>query len=168
MAGDERRRAFVERYGGIYEHSPWVAERAFPKAAGVSDAERLSALFAGEVERAPEDAKLKLIRGHPDLAGRAAVAGQLGKESGNEQASAGIDQCTPEEFSRFQKLNRRYRQRFGFPFVMAVRGSNRAAILAGFEERLENDRATEFTRALAEIHKIARLRLDAMEQEDDG
>ncbi|MEX0975510.1 MAG: 2-oxo-4-hydroxy-4-carboxy-5-ureidoimidazoline decarboxylase [Woeseia sp.] len=159
MPGDEQRESFVRNFGGIYEHSPWVAERAFPKAAGVNDPERLAQLLAAEVDRAPEDAKLRLIRAHPDLAGRAAVAGQLGAASTEEQASAGIDQCTPEEFSRFQTLNRRYKQKFGFPFVMAVRGSSRQAILAGFEERLENDRETEFARAIEEIHKIAKLRL---------
>jgi OHCU decarboxylase len=161
VSGDERREAFVHRYGGVYENSPWVAERAFPKAAGVSDPERLARLLAAEVDSAPEDARLRLIRAHPDLAGRAAVAGHLGEASTGEQASAGIDRCTPEEFSRFQTLNRRYKRKFGFPFVMAVRGSNRQAILAGFEERLENDRETEFERAIAEIHKIAKLRLEA-------
>lgn len=164
MAGDERRDAFVLRYGGVYEHSPWVAERVFPKAAGVSDPERLAELMAAEVDRATDDEKLKLIRAHPDLAGRAAVAGQLGQASAAEQASAGIDRCTPAEYERFQTLNARYREKFGFPFVMAVRGSNRHAILAGFEERLQSDRGTELERAIAEIHKIARLRLEAMHE----
>ena len=163
MAGDERRDAFVLRYGGVYEHSPWVAERAFPKAAGVTDPERLAEVMAAEVDRAAREEKLELIRAHPDLAGRAAVTGQLGRESTAEQASAGIDRCTPQEYERFHSLNDRYREKFGFPFVMAVRGSNRHAILAGFEERLGNDRATEFERAIAEIHKIARLRLEAMD-----
>lgn len=164
MAGDERRDAFVLRYGGVYEHSPWVAERAFPKAAGVTDPEQLAPLMAAEVNRASDEEKLDLIRAHPDLAGRAAMAGQLGQASTEEQASAGIDRCTPAEYERFQRLNERYRDRFGFPFVMAVRGSNRHAILAGFEERLGNDRQTEFERALAEIHKIARSRLEAMRE----
>lgn len=158
----DSRAAFVQRYGAVYEHSPWVAERAFPKASGVTDPARLAEIMAAEVDRATEDAKLKLIRAHPDLAGRAAIAGQLGASSSEEQASAGIGQCTPEEFGRFQALNRRYKQAFGFPFVMAVRGSNRQAILAGFEERLANDHDTEFARAITEIHKIARLRLESM------
>jgi OHCU decarboxylase len=167
VPGDERRDAFVQRYGGVYEHSPWVARRVFPKAAGVTDPERLAPLMAAEVDRASDEEKLELIRAHPDLAGRAAVSGQLGAASTAEQASAGIDQCTREEFERFQDLNGRYRKKFGFPFVMAVRGSNRHAILAGFEERLGNDRATEFGRAIAEIHKIARLRLETMEHRDE-
>ena len=168
MAGDERREAFVMRYGGVYEHSPWVAERAFPKAAGVTDPERLAQIMAAEVDRATDDEKLALIRAHPDLAGRAAMTGRLGRDSTAEQASAGIDQCTPEEYDRFHSLNGLYKEKFGFPFVMAVRGSNRHAILAGFEERIANDRETEFRRAIAEIHKIARLRLDAMEHGDEG
>ena len=167
MAGDERRDAFVLRYGSVYEHSPWVAERVFPKAAGVRDPERLARLMAAEVERANDEEKLELIRAHPDLAGRAALAGKLGKASTAEQASAGIDQCTPEEYERFRSLNERYREKFGFPFVMAVRDSNRHAILAGFEERLRNDRRTEFERAIAEVHKIARSRLEAMEHTDE-
>ncbi len=161
MPGDEQRESFVRCYGGVYEHSPWVAERAFPKAAGVTDPERLAQLLAAEVDRAPADAKLRLIRAHPDLAGRAAVAGQLGAASTEEQASAGIDQCTPEEFVHFQTLNRRYKQKFGFPFVMAVRGSSRQVILANFEKRLENNRETEVERAIEEIHKIAKLRMQA-------
>lgn len=168
MAGDERRDAFVLRYGAVYEHSPWVAERAFPKAAGVSDPERLAQLMAAEVDRATGEEKLALIRAHPDLAGRAAMTDRLGEASRAEQASAGIDQCTPEEYERFQSLNARYKQRFGFPFVMAVRGSNRDAVLAGFEERLQNARETELERAIYEIHKIARLRLEAMEHGDEG
>lgn len=167
MAGDERRDAFVLRFGGVYEHSPWVALRAFPKAAGVTDPERLARIMAAEVDRAAHEEKLALIRAHPDLAGRAAMTGQLGRDSTAEQASAGIDQCTRDEYERFLSLNERYKQKFGFPFVMAVRGSNRHAILAGFEERLGNDRETEFGRAIAEIHKIARLRLEAMEHGDE-
>ena len=156
------REAFVGRYGGVYEHSPWVAERAFPKAAGVSDPERLAEVLAAEVDHATDEEKLRLIRAHPDLAGRAAIAGELGEASTAEQASAGIDQCTPEEYQRFQALNAQYKERFGFPFVMAVRGSNRQAILAGFAERLANDCATEFNRAITEIHKIAWMRLHAV------
>jgi OHCU decarboxylase len=168
VAGDERRDAFVLRYGGVSEHSPWVAERVFPKAAGVTDPTRLAPLMAAEVDRASAAEKLALIRAHPDLAGRAALAGRLGEASSAEQASAGIDQCTPQEYERFQALNERYKEKFGFPFVMAVRGSNRHAILAGFDERLNNDRQAEFARAIAEIHKIARLRLEAMESADEA
>ncbi len=163
MSGDARRN-FIARYGGIYEHSPWVADCAYEKRAAAT-AGTLAELMASCVDEASEADRLALIRAHPDLAGRAAVRGELTRESSGEQSSAGIDQCTPEEFERFQRLNSRYREKFGFPFVMAVRGSRREAILAAFETRLENDAATEFGRAIAEIHKIARLRLEALDDE---
>jgi len=156
-----RRDDFVSRFGGIYENSSWVAETAYADAHGLTTAE-LADLFAACVERAPRERKLALIRAHPDLAGKAAVAGALSEESTEEQRSARLDQCTVAEFERFQLLNRRYRDRFGFPFVMAVRGRNRAEILAAFEARLGNDVDTEFRRALDEIHKIARMRLEAL------
>jgi 2-oxo-4-hydroxy-4-carboxy-5-ureidoimidazoline decarboxylase len=156
-----RRDDFVRRFGGIYENSPWVAESAYADAHGLTKAE-LADLFAACVERAPRERKLALIRAHPDLAGKAAIAGELGDESTEEQRSARLDQCTAAEFERFQRLNRCYHEKFGFPFVMAVRGRNRAEILAAFEARLGNDADTEWRSALAEIHKIARLRLEAL------
>lgn len=152
---------FVSRFGGIYEHSAWVAESTFDRADGLS-AEELADLFANCVDVAPYEKKLALIRAHPDLAGKAAVAGELTIESTAEQNSAGIDRCTAEEFERFQMLNGRYKEKFGFPFVMAVRDSNRHEILAAFEGRIGNDLDTEFDTAIGEIHKIARLRLEAM------
>jgi OHCU decarboxylase len=108
---------------------------------------------------APHPQKLALIRAHPDLAGRLAVEGSLTEASTSEQTSAGLDHCTPEEFARFQVLNDAYKARFGFPFVMAVRGRSRAEILDSFARRLKNDRETEFDEALAQIAEIARLRL---------
>jgi len=151
--------AFVERYGGIYEHSDWVARDSFVDAADIKDADELAILFAECVDNASRERRLELIRAHPDLAGRAAIAGELTVESNSEQASAGIDQCTPEEFARFQDLNNRYTEKFGFPFVMAVRNSDRKAILSAFALRLHNDAADEFENAIAEIHKIALMRL---------
>ena len=93
------------------------------------------------------------------------MAGELTNESTDEQSSAGIDQCTPDEFARFQEMNDRYKRKFAFPFVMAVRNSNRLEILSAFEVRLQNSPEEEFETAIAEIHKIARLRLEAMEDE---
>ncbi|MGI9203465.1 MAG: 2-oxo-4-hydroxy-4-carboxy-5-ureidoimidazoline decarboxylase [Woeseiaceae bacterium] len=154
--------AFVRRYGGIYEHSDWVPRESFNEAIHANDSGELAALFAQCVDNASHERRLKLIRAHPDLAGRAAIAGELTVESNSEQASAGIDQCTPEEFARFQDLNNRYTEKFGFPFVMAVRNSNRNAILSAFAARLHNNAADEFETAIAEIHKIARMRLNAM------
>lgn len=154
---------FVARYAGIYEHSAWVAEEAAPFAAASNDIDRIADLMADCVDNASLDRRLALIRAHPDLAGKAQIAGKLTQESTTEQASAGLDQCSADEYERFQTLNGAYCEKFGFPFVMAVRDSGRAEILAAFESRLENDQDTEFETALAEIHKIARLRLQAME-----
>ena len=153
---------FVERYGGIYEHSPWVAEESYELTASVEGLDELAAIFASCVDQAENEQKLALIRAHPDLAGKAAISGELTDESNAEQASAGIDQCSQEEYEKFQELNDRYREKFGFPFVMAVRDSNRHEILAAFESRLENDSQTEFGTAIGEIHKIAYLRLQEL------
>jgi len=150
--------AFAAAFGDIYEHSRWVAEAAFASV----PFESLSALHAAmqdAVEAAPKTARLDLIRAHPDLAGKAALAGELTADSSAEQASAGLDRLSPEQMARFQALNAAYVERFGFPFVMAVRDADAARIIAGFEGRLENDRAGEIRRALAEIGKIAWMRL---------
>lgn len=153
---------FVQRFGGIYEHSPWVAERAAPHVGKSADYDQIANLLADCVDNASRERRLELIRAHPDLAGKAQVAGELTAASTAEQASAGLDRCSAEEYERFQSLNERYRKKFGFPFVMAVRGAARRDILAAFERRLGNDPETEFETALVEIHKIARLRLEAM------
>ncbi len=154
---------FVRRYGGIYEHSAWVAERAEAHLGGCRDPEEIAKAMAQCVDNAALDEQLELIQAHPDLAGRAAVAGELTAASASEQAGAGLDRCSAREYEQLQKLNRDYREKFGFPFVMAVRGRSRAEILAAFAARLDNDPETEFQAALAEIHKIARMRLLAME-----
>lgn len=153
---------FIARYAGVYEHSPWVAERVAPYVAQNDDTETLAKMMADCVDNAAPELQLELIRAHPDLAGKAQLAGKLTEDSTLEQASAGLDQCSPEEYERFQALNTAYREKFGFPFVMAVRDSDRNEILEAFEARLENDYDFEFETALIEIHKIARLRLDAM------
>jgi OHCU decarboxylase len=154
---------FVRRYGGIYENSPWVAEEAAPFVVDSSDTGRIAEIMANCVDNASAERQLALINAHPDLAGKAQIAGELSEDSSREQASAGLEQCSAEEYERFQTLNRDYHEKFGFPFVMAVRDSSRAEILATFAARLDNDRDIEFETALAEIHKIAQLRLGAME-----
>jgi OHCU decarboxylase len=158
------REAFLARFGGVYEHSPWIGEAAWRR--GLTPAEDtpegFAAALAAVVAHADDASKLALIRAHPDLAGRAAVAGELTAASRSEQAGAGLDRCTPEEFRRFHALNDAYKEKFGFPFILAVAGKTRQDILAAFETRLGNDRETEFRTALAEIDKIARLRLEAM------
>ncbi len=153
---------FIQVFGGVYEHSPWVAEQTRQRGLDESHdvVEVLAIALANTVDAADAAQRLALIVSHPDLAGRAAQRGELTSESTTEQASAGIDQCNEEEFERFQKFNAAYKEKFNFPFVMAVKGSNRHIILAAFEQRLENDYQAEFNRAISEIHKIARFRLD--------
>lgn len=153
---------FVKRFGGIYEHSPWVAERAAPFVGASADFDQIAELMADCVDNASHDQQLALIRAHPELAGKTQIANKLTEHSSAEQASAGLDQCSEEEFQRFQSFNERYKEKFDFPFVMAVRDSSRAAILEEFERRLENDYAMEFETAIVEVHKIARLRLEAI------
>ena len=154
---------FLARFGGIYEHSAWVAEEAADDAIASEDIEQIATIMADCVDNASTERQLTLIRAHPDLAGKAQVAGELTQDSSTEQSSAGLDQCSADEYAQFQSLNDDYHRKFGFPFVMAVRASTRLEILTAFAARLENDAATEFETALEEIHKIAKLRLQAME-----
>ena len=160
---DELRRLdrarFVELFGAVFEHAPWVAEEAF----GAGPFHTIAALHGVMVDtmrRAPRERQLALIRAHPDLAGRAAIAGELSAASAAEQVGAGLDQCTPAEFERFQKLNDKYKEKFRFPFILAVKGRTRAEILAAFEQRLDNSPETEFNETLNQIARIARFRLE--------
>ena len=156
---------FIARFSGIYEHSAWVAEEAAPIVADSRDLDTIATVMADCVDNAATEKQIELIRAHPDLAGKAQVAGELTADSTSEQSSAGLDQCSAEEYEMFQALNTEYHDKFGFPFVMAVRNSSRTEILEAFSSRLNNDPDTEFETALAEIHTIARLRLQAMEDE---
>lgn len=158
------RKAFVAKFGGTYEHFPQIAVSAFARGLGpeTDTSAGLAALMADIAGAMHATTKMKLIRAHPDLAGKAAVAGELTAASKSEQAGAGLDQCTPEEFQRFEALNRAYKEKFKFPFIMAVAGKTRHDILAAFETRIANDRDTEFETALAETDKIARIRLDSL------
>lgn len=166
VAENVTRGSFIERYGGIYEHSAWIAEQCYD-ATHDADLDVIAKRFAQCVDESDYDTRLKLIRAHPDLAGRAAIRGELTIDSSDEQASAGIDQCSQAEYKQFVALNSAYKEKFGFPFVMAVRGSDRHKILSAFAERIGNDPDTEFATAIREIHKIARLRLEAMKQHDE-
>lgn len=154
---------FVAAYGGIYEHSPWVAEIAWQEVKSPAPSiEELAQTMKTIVEKAERSRKLALIRAHPDLAVGKSALSALTASSQGEQQSAGLDQCTEEEFERFQDLNLRYRQKFDFPFVLAVKGRNKSQILEIFESRTNNNPEEEFETAMQEIHKIARLRLDAL------
>ncbi|PKF49416.1 2-oxo-4-hydroxy-4-carboxy-5-ureidoimidazoline decarboxylase [Enterovibrio nigricans] len=152
---------FIETFGGVYEHSPWVAETAFGNGldAAFDDQDTLHLRMSNVLNEADDAKKMQVVLAHPDLAGRAAQLGELTAESTTEQASAGIDECTPEEFARFTEYNHRYKAKFQFPFIMAVKGANRHLILSAFETRLENDLTTEFDTAIGEINKIALFRL---------
>jgi 2-oxo-4-hydroxy-4-carboxy-5-ureidoimidazoline decarboxylase len=153
--------AFVATLGAIYEHSPWVAERSLDKRP-FADVAALADAMAGAVAQATQAEQTALILAHPDLAGRLARAGALAPASAGEQAGLGLDRLTDAEFDRFDQLNTAYRNRFGFPFIIAVKRHTRASVLAAFEARLNHDAATERATALREIDLIARLRLAAL------
>ncbi|MEE4955629.1 2-oxo-4-hydroxy-4-carboxy-5-ureidoimidazoline decarboxylase [Pseudomonas alliivorans] len=159
------RDAFIATFGDVYEHSPWVAQQAYEQGtpAALDQIETLHERMSDILLSATRAQQLALINAHPDLAGKAAVKGELTQASSNEQAGAGIHLCTPEEFQRFTELNEAYKARFGFPFIMAVKGSDRHKILAAFEQRLHHSPEAEFACALAEINKIALFRLQALQ-----
>ncbi len=150
---------FIEVLGGIYEHSPWFAQAA-AKQRPFANAAALAAALRATVDEAGESAQLKLVRAHPELAGKAAVRGELTEESTREQSGAGLNLCTPEEFERLQTLNATYNQKFGFPFILAVRGYDRHGIIAEFARRIENTPAAELQTCINQIHRIAQFRLD--------
>lgn len=159
------RAEFVSRFGGVFEHSAWIAERAFDAGALPEslDAGALHEALAAEFRTASEAECLAVLRAHPDLAGKLAVAGDLTEDSRKEQAGAGLDRLTAAEFARFTDLNTRYQARFGFPFIIAVKGLTKEEILHAFENRIHHGRAEEFAAACHEVEKIARLRLEAMQ-----
>lgn len=154
---------FVARLGPLFEGSPWVAERAW-RSRPFAGREALHATLCAEVRLADRAEQLALIRAHPDLVGRAALAGTLTRESTAEQRTAGLDpdSLSPAEIHAFAELNGRYQARFGFPFVICARENKKASILAGLRARLENDAETEIATALAEIDRIAWHRLTAL------
>ena len=149
---------FLAALGFLFEHSPWIVAAAATRRP-FADRDDLHAGLVAVVRAAPLERQVALIQAHPDLAGRAAIAGELTAASTREQASAGLDRLTPEQYQRFHALNDAYRARFGFPFIIAVRENTRESILQSFEARLANERDAEVRTALEEIGKIVRLRL---------
>jgi 2-oxo-4-hydroxy-4-carboxy-5-ureidoimidazoline decarboxylase len=152
---------FVRSFGGIFEHSPWVAERAYlqrPFASG----DDLHRAMCASVAAADAEAQMALIRAHPQLAGKAAVRGELTHASTREQRGAGLDQCSSEEFAQITRLNDAYMAKFGFPFVVAVRGHTRESIIEAMAQRLERAREAEIAEALRQIERIAAFRLADM------
>ncbi|MCC5971107.1 MAG: allantoinase PuuE [Pararhodobacter sp.] len=158
------RAAFITHFGGVFEHSPWIAERAFALELGPAhdSAIGLHNALARMFRSARPDERLGVLRAHPDLAGKLAQARRLTAESSTEQASVGLDALTDEERTSFETLNAAYVQKHGFPFIIAVRDNTKATILAAFHERLANDTDTEFTTACAQVERIAALRLKDM------
>ncbi|WP_454714682.1 2-oxo-4-hydroxy-4-carboxy-5-ureidoimidazoline decarboxylase [Caulobacter segnis] len=149
---------FTTALGFAFELSPWVVERAWSERPFAS-VEALHDTMMAVLDAAPLADKLALIRAHPELAGKAAIAKQLTAESTSEQASAGLDRLTPEEFTRFHELNAAYGERFGFPFIIAVRLNDKVSILAAMQARLVHDEAAEIAEAIKQIGLISKLRL---------
>ena len=152
---------FLEIFGGVYEHSEWVAQHAYET--GLENkhnsVEGLSFIMKNVVDSSPREQKLNLLRAHPDLAGKLSINKNLTLESALEQDSANLNNCNEEEFLEFKKLNYAYKKKFNFPFIFAVRGYNRTVILEIFNERINNSLEAEFVEAIRQVHRIALLRL---------
>jgi 2-oxo-4-hydroxy-4-carboxy-5-ureidoimidazoline decarboxylase len=155
------RETFAAALGEAFEHAPWIAEAAWPERPFAS-VDALHAAMIGVVQRAPQPTQLAFLCGHPELAGREAQAGSMTNDSQREQASAGLDAMTREEMTRMTRLNSVYRQRHGFPFIIAARRHTKAQIFDQMQSRSDNDTATEFVEALAQIFYISRLRVRAL------
>jgi OHCU decarboxylase len=155
---------FIQMFGGVFEHSPFIAERAYDAglmlvpltSKSVHDA--LTSIF----RRASREERLGVLRDHPDLAGKLAIAGELTEDSKKEQAGAGLDRLSAAEHARFTELNTAYVEKFGFPFIIAVKGLTKDDILAAFEKRIHNSAEEEFDTATAQVEKIALLRLQSL------
>jgi len=160
--------AFIALLGGLYEHSPWAAERAFA-GAPFADERALSLALAATVDTASENERGALVRAHPELAGEKLRAKALTGSSMSEQASIGLDRLGPAEIAQWAHLNAAYRERFGFPFVICVRLHTKAEILAALHHRLTRAPREELSEAIAQIHDIARLRLaDLLKRMEEG
>jgi len=155
------RASFIATFGGVFEHSPWVAEGAWASAP-FADGRQLHEAMVRVVREAPHERQLALVRAHPELAGKAAIRGELTEASTSEQAGSGLNRLTEAEDARFRELNERYKERFGFPFVMAVKHGRKGEILDAFAARLGSMPSEELSRAITEIGKIAGYRLDDM------
>ena len=149
---------FVRIVGPVFEHSPWIAESAYEQRP-FTGVEKLHRALCDVVKNSGEEKQLALIRAHPDLAGRAALAGTLTPASAGEQAAAALDKLSQEEIRLFQEYNAAYKEKFGFPFVICARLNKKEAILQGFVQRKKNSREQEIKTTLGEIFKIAELRL---------
>lgn len=161
------RKAFVQVLEGVFEHSPWIADRTW-RARPFASVDSLHAAMLVTLDAAEHDEKLALIKAHPELAGKEAASGTLTAASTGEQRGAGLDQCSREELASLRRLNAEYLEQHGFPFVIAVKGLSRNQIIDALAHRLHNDTHTEFETCLREIGKIARFRLDALFADQAG
>lgn len=152
---------FRDTLAGIFEHSPWVPERAWSRRPFV-DVASLHRALCDVVANADRVEQLALICAHPQLAGKAAIRGELTSASSAEQSGAGLDQCSGEEFARITSLNAAYMEKFGFPFILAVRGHTRSSIIDALEKRVNNNADAEFAEALHQIEEIALFRLEGL------
>ena len=150
---------FTASFGDVAEHSPWVAERA-AGARPFADRDAVADAFSAALRGSTRDEQVAVLRVHPDLAGRAAIAGDLSEDSRREQAGAGLDRLTPEEFERFTALNAAYKERFEIPFIFAVKGASKEMILAAFEERVANGQEIEVENAIDNVCRIMRFRIE--------
>lgn len=158
------REEFVSTFGGVYEHSPWVAEMAYDGGLGSEhdDPSALADYMSTIIAKASEDKNLELLRAHPELAGKLAQEGRMTSDSVSEQAGAGLNELTEDEFAKIQKYNKLYGEKFGFPYILAVRGRDKYQILENFGGRLNNDPGTEFHEALKQVNRIASMRIQTV------
>lgn len=156
------RAQFLARFGAVVEHAPWVAEAVwerYPAAARAEEFEGLTDAFGRVIRTAPREQRLELLRAHPDLACGVVASSELTEASRNEQSGAGLDRCSPEEFIEFQSLNVEYKAKFGFPFIIAVKGMNRREILERFRDRIERKPEEEFSTAVENVLRIIGFRI---------
>lgn len=153
--------AFVIAFGPLFEHSPWIARETWRHRPFTSRSDLRNRL-AATMKSASLEKQVALIAAHPDLAGRLAREGRLTDSSKGEQSAVGLDRLIPEETRKFEEYNRRYREKFGFPFVICARLNDKTTILRAFEQRLESSRGMEIEKAIGEIEKIAELRLESL------
>ncbi|WP_337184752.1 2-oxo-4-hydroxy-4-carboxy-5-ureidoimidazoline decarboxylase [Shinella sp.] len=155
---------FLDRFGGVFEHSPFIAERALDAGAVTLPltAQGVHAALTDAFRKASHDEQMGVLTAHPDLAGKLAISGELTEDSRKEQAGAGLDRLSPAEHARFTELNTAYTEKFGFPFIIAVKGLTKDDILAAFEARIGNSAEREFETAKAQVERIALLRLTAL------
>ena len=155
---------FTEVFGNIFENASWIAEKLYEQKP-FKDFQDLSKKMITIFESADNENKLKILNSHPDLANKAKI-GSLTPDSNNEQSNAGLDRCTEEEFNKFKNLNAQYKNRFGFPFILAVKGRNKLEILGNFKKRVLSDKQIEFNEAIKQVKQIASLRLEELKNKN--